>query len=216
MMNMHQLFDITKLVYALAVQCLQSRFKCIGWIQHKHKIENCVLTSTGSPKPVKTPALQTVLAISQVNQKHIRMYICIRIINKRISMLYPGWIKRCALPSSPWCRDGCRDRSRCYRCHLDLRSACGASHPWPWNRSEAQDFIFFSPSGNHSEACSFTCHASAISDCYPALLEGSRTDKYVSVTSWGGSAHSMLKAIFGAICSCPSASADRHVGASTY
>ena len=145
-----------------------------------------------------------------------KRYICIRVINKRISMLYPGWIKRCALPSSPRCRDGCRDRSRCYRCHLDLRSACGASHPWPWNRSEAQDFIFLSPSGNHSEACSFTCHASAISDCYPALLEGSRTDKYVSVTSWGGSAHSMLKAIFGAICSCPAASADCHVGASTY
>ena len=60
MMNMHQLFDITKLVYALAVQCLPSRFKCIGWIQHKHMVENCVLTSTGSPKPVKTPALQTV------------------------------------------------------------------------------------------------------------------------------------------------------------
>ena len=56
-------------------------------------------------------------------------------------MLYPGWIKRCALPSSPRCRDGCRDRSRCYQCHLDLTSACGASHPWPWNRSEAQDFI---------------------------------------------------------------------------
>ena len=120
-------------------------------------------------------------------------------------MLYPGWIKRCALPSSPRCRDGCRDRSPCYRCHLDLRSACGASHPWPWNRSEAQESQDFINAVRESlRGMLFHLkRASASSDCYPALLEGSRTDKYVSVTSWGGSAHSMLKAIFGAICSCP-------------